>query len=127
MERGQTSAIPRQRRPNVLFLITDQHRQDSLGCFGNPVVRTPHLDRLVTSGFTTTAICTPARASLLTGLMPHKHKLLANFERNVGYLTELPAEMVPFSHYLAEAGYRLGHAGKWHIGQEKGPADYGFQ
>src|SRR5918911_4148455 len=115
MERGQTSAIPRQRRPNVLFLITDQHRQDSLGCYGNPVARTPHLDRLgasgvcFTSGFTTTAICTPARASLLTGLLPHKHRLLANFERNVGYLTELPAEMVPFSRSLAEAGYRLGH------------------
>ncbi len=133
MERSRVLTTPGRRQPNILFLITDQHRQDSLGCYGNPVARTPHLDRLAasgacfTSGFTTTAICTPARASLLTGLLPHKHKLLANFERNVGYLTELPAEMVPFSRHLAEAGYRLGHAGKWHIGQEKGPADYGFE
>ena len=58
---------------NVLAILTDQHRADTLGCYGNPMVRTPHLDALAASGtrfdrwYTPSAICTPARASVLTG------------------------------------------------------------
>ena len=80
------------RRPNILFLMTDQHRVDTLGWYGNPAASTPDLDRLAATGtrfdrwYTPTAICTPARASLLTGQAPFRHKLLANHERNVGYL-----------------------------------------
>lgn len=120
------------KRPNILFLFTDQQRADSLGCYGNPVCQTPHIDRLAAEGvrfsqaYTPTSICTPARASILTGVMPHKHRLLANFERNVGYLTELPDEMIPFSRDLRAAGYNVGTIGKWHIGQERGPDYYGF-
>ena len=81
---------------NVLSIITDQHRTDTLGCYGNPSVRTPHLDALAASGtrfdrwYTPTAICTPARASMLTGYAPFRHRLLANYERNVGYQEDLP-------------------------------------
>jgi arylsulfatase A-like enzyme len=120
-------------KPNILFLCTDQQRRDSLSVYGNRAVRTPAADRLAASGvvfdqaYTPTAICTPARATMLTGLMPHKHKLLANFERNVGYITELPDDQVTFAGYLRHAGYRLGHTGKWHIGHQKGPQDYGFE
>lgn len=119
-------------QPNILFLFTDQQRADTLGCYGNPVCQTPHIDSLAARGvrfdraYTPTSICTPARASLLTGLMPHKHKLLANFERNVGYLTELPADLEPFSARLRAAGYNVGTVGKWHIGEELGPSHYGF-
>ena len=120
-------------RPNMLLLLTDQHRRDSLGCYGNAICRTPHLDRLAAEGvrftesFTNTAICTAVRATLLTGLEPHQHGMLANFERNVGYPWELPEQLVPFSHYLDEAGYRCGVVGKWHLGLTRGPEESGFE
>jgi len=119
-------------QPNILFLITDQQRADTLGCYGNQICRTPNIDRLAEEGvrfshaFTPTSICSPARASLLTGVMPHKHKLLANFERNVGYLTELPEGLTPYSVHLRAAGYNVGTVGKWHVGEERGPEAYGF-
>ncbi|HEY8455968.1 MAG TPA: sulfatase-like hydrolase/transferase [Actinopolymorphaceae bacterium] len=118
--------------PNILLLMTDQHRLDTLGCYGNPVCETPALDALAASGtqfdncYTPTAICTPARATLLTGVLPFRHTLLANYERNVGYREELDGRYEPFSRPLADAGYRLGHIGKWHVGKEKGPREFGF-
>jgi arylsulfatase A-like enzyme len=116
----------------MLFLMTDQHRVDTLGCYGNSQVSTPALDALATSGtrfdacFTPSAICTPARASLLTGVLPFRHRLLANYERNVGYSEELSDEFVPFSRRLRDAGYNVGHEGKWHVGRRRGPEDFGF-
>lgn len=118
---------------NVLFLFTDQQRVDTLGCYGNEVCRTPAVDALAAEGtrfdqcYTPTAICTPARASLLTGVLPFEHALLANYERNVGFREELQEQHVPFSRYLLEAGYNVGLVGKWHVGKEKGPEDYGFE
>lgn len=118
---------------NILLLMTDQHRLDTLGCYGNEVCRTPALDELAASGtrfdrgFTPTAICTPARATLLTGVLPYRHTLLANYERNVGYPEELDSERFPpFSEELAGAGYRLGHVGKWHVGKQRGPEEFWF-
>lgn len=118
---------------NMLFLMTDQHRLDTLGCYGNPLARTPNLDALAAEGtrfdncFTPTAICTPARASLLTGYAPFRHKLLANYERNVGYLEDLADDQFTFAEALAERGYNLGLVGKWHGGVRRSAADYGFQ
>ena len=117
---------------NILLLMTDQHRVDTLGCYGNQVCRTPALDRLAargtrfTSAFTPTAICTPARASLVTGVLPFRHGLLANPERNVGYRDELDGRHPSFALPLGSAGYQVGHVGKWHVGAHLGPADYGF-
>ncbi|MCX2729823.1 sulfatase-like hydrolase/transferase [Saccharopolyspora sp. NFXS83] len=119
---------------NMLFLMTDQHRIDTIGCYGDPTaVRTPNLDALAAGGtrfdncFTPTAICTPARASLLTGYAPFRHKLLANYERNVGYLEDLAPDQFTFAERLAERGYNLGLLGKWHGGVRRNAADYGFQ
>ncbi|HEX2915714.1 MAG TPA: sulfatase-like hydrolase/transferase [Chloroflexia bacterium] len=118
---------------NILYLMTDQQRVDSLGCYGNPIIKTPALDSLASQGtrfdqcYTPTAICTPARATLLTGLLPFRHALVANYERNVAYREELDPSYIPFSHYLLEAGYKVGLVGKWHVGKEKGPAEYGFE
>ncbi|MEU4238693.1 sulfatase-like hydrolase/transferase [Actinoplanes sp. NPDC026619] len=117
---------------NFLFLMTDQHRVDTLGAYGNTLARTPHLDRLAASGtrfdrwYTPTAICTPARASLLTGQAPFRHKVLANHERNVGYLEDLPDGTFTFPVALRDRGYNVGLIGKWHAGTVKTPADYGF-
>ncbi|HWG14032.1 MAG TPA: sulfatase-like hydrolase/transferase [Streptosporangiaceae bacterium] len=94
---------------------------------------TPALDRLAATGtrfaqaFTPTAICTPARASLLTGAAPFRHKLLANYERNVGYLEDLADGQFTFAGALAQAGWQLGLVGKWHGGVQRTAASYGFQ
>lgn len=119
--------------PNMLFLMTDQHSPWTLGCYGNERASTPNFDRLADEGtrfsdaFTPTAICTPARASLLTGAAPFRHKLLANYERNVGYLEDLPDDQFTFPEALRSAGWRLGLVGKWHGGVRKNAASYGFE
>lgn len=117
---------------NILFLMTDQHRADTLGAYGNRLAETPVLDELARTGtrfdrwYTPTAICTPARASLLTGQAPFRHKLLANHERNVGYIEDLPENQYAFSRDLRDAGYNCGLIGKWHAGTERTAADFGF-
>ncbi|MEW1861254.1 sulfatase-like hydrolase/transferase [Streptomyces sp. NPDC088194] len=122
---------PRQAR-NILFLMTDQHRIDTISAYGNPHARTPNLDRLAAGGtrfthaFTPTAICTPARASLLTGKSPFRHRLLANDEWNIGYRTDLAEDEFTFSQALRGAGYQVGQVGKWHVGETRRPADFGF-
>ncbi|MDI3193862.1 sulfatase-like hydrolase/transferase [Pseudarthrobacter sp. AL07] len=118
---------------NILFLMTDQQRIDTLGCYGNTSGHTPVLDALAARGavferaYTPTAICTPARASLLTGLHPFEHGLLSNYEWNSGSREELPKGLPTFSAALAGQGYRLGHVGKWHVGRHRGPEHYGFE
>lgn len=118
---------------NILFLMTDQHSISTLGRYGNPAVRTPAYDRLADGGtrfthaFTPTAICTPARASLLTGAAPFRHRLLANYERNVGYLEDLADDQFTFAEALRDADWRLGLVGKWHGGVRRSAADYGFE
>ena len=76
-------------RPNVLFILCDDLRPDALGCSGSKHVKTPHIDRLAaggvrfTNGFCTTSLCSPSRASILSGLYAHAHGVRNNF-------TELP-------------------------------------
>ena len=117
---------------NILFLMTDQHRADTLGAYGNELAATPVLDELARTGtrfdrwYTPTAICTPARASLLTGQAPFRHRVLANHERNVGYLEDLEDDAFTFVEALREKGYNTGLVGKWHAGTEKKAADFGF-
>ncbi len=117
---------------NILFLMTDQHRVDTLGAYGNRMAATPVLDELARTGtrfdrwYTPTAICTPARASLLTGQAPFRHKLLANHERNVGYIEDLPDGTFSFSAALRAKGYNCGLIGKWHVGHHRPAADFGF-
>jgi arylsulfatase A-like enzyme len=119
-------------RTNLLFLMTDQHRADTLGVYGNALASTPNLDALARSGttfsrwYTPTAICTPARASLLTGEAPFRHKVLANHERNVGYREDLTDGQFTFPEALRASGYNCGLVGKWHAGTEKTAADFGF-
>jgi len=113
-------------RPNILLLVTDQQRWDTVSAYGlNDICRTPHIDHLAERGvrfdnaFTPTAICSPARASLYTGLYPHKHGVTGN-----GLCIREGVQGI--NHYLAEAGYQCGYAGKWHADEERGPSDLGF-
>jgi len=102
---------------NVLLIFTDQHTQSVLGCYGNRVVKTPNLDALAEesvlfrNAVVAQPVCTPARASLLTGTYGHTHGCVKN---NMVLTTEVPTA----AEILAPIGYRCGYIGKWHIGNE---------
>ena len=102
------------RRPNFLFLITDQQRADWLGCYGHPVLRTPHIDAIAARGtrfdnfHVASPVCMPNRASLLTGRYPSLHGLRYN-----GCV--LPPDANTFVDLLAEAGYDTAAIGKSHL------------
>ncbi|MBK9171225.1 MAG: arylsulfatase [Bryobacterales bacterium] len=110
---ARPAAAQATRKPNVLFLMTDQQRGDCVGASGNRVLHTPHLDRLANEGvrfscaYSTTPTCTPARASLLTGLGPWRHGLLGYSRVGRKYPVEMPSAM-------AEAGYYTTGIGKMH-------------
>ena len=112
-------------RPNILLILTDQHRFDTLGCYGAPVCRTPHLDRLAERGvrfdaaYTAAVACSPSRAMLFTGLYPHRNGVHTNE-------APLNAEIPNLATELSRQGYRLGYTGKWHVDRDKVPGDYGF-
>jgi arylsulfatase A-like enzyme len=118
-------------RPNVLFLLTDQERYD-LTEPGSPV-ETPNLDRLGEGGmrfrraYTPISICSSARASLLTGLYPHNHGMLNNAHEADAIQPNLPPELPTFGERLSEAGYTNAYVGKWHVGRDQGPGDFGFE
>ncbi|BBK35132.1 N-acetylgalactosamine-6-sulfatase [Allostella sp. ATCC 35155] len=112
-------------RPDILVVMTDQQRADTLGCLGAVHVQTPHLDRLAERGvlfplaFTPVPICSPARASLWTGLYAHQHGVRDNVYRVPDALAVTGSRSV-FPD-LAEAGYRTVYIGKWHLGEEAPP------
>ncbi|MHC4325693.1 MAG: sulfatase-like hydrolase/transferase, partial [Planctomycetota bacterium] len=78
-------SAPSQGRPNIIFLLSDDQRWDAMGCMGNPVIKTPNMDRLAGEGvlfenaFLTTSICMASRASIMLGQFESRHK--CNFER----------------------------------------------
>lgn len=118
--------------PNIIMIVTDQERYDILGCNGSKVCQTPNLDGLAERGvrfehaFTPTALCSPARASLLTGLFPHSHGVLNNVHDDPAIATELDTSHPTWAKTLRETGYRLGYVGKWHVGRSFGPDRHHF-
>ncbi|SEH13166.1 Arylsulfatase A [Natronorubrum sediminis] len=117
--------------PNVLFVLTDQERYDCSAPNGPPV-ETTAMDRLSSDGmrfsraFTPISICTSARASLMTGQWPHTHGMLNNSHEADAIQPNLSPETPTFSELLADAGYRLSYTGKWHVGRDQTPGDFGF-
>jgi arylsulfatase A-like enzyme len=108
-------------RPNILILLADQLRADVLGVNGSAVCRTPNLDTLASAGtsfsraYTTTPLCTPARAALFTGRFPHSNGLTANTQYADTPTPRLHADERTLFEHLASAGYRVGYTGKWHL------------
>ena len=107
-------------RPNLVVLLVDDMRFDDFGAAGNPIVETPNIDRLAAEGarftqaFATTPLCSPSRASLLTGRYPRHHGIIDNTLR--------PSHDLPiFPLRLQQAGYRTGFFGKWHMGNDDLP------
>ncbi|MFQ6131769.1 MAG: sulfatase-like hydrolase/transferase [Armatimonadota bacterium] len=117
--------------PNLLMIVTDQHRYDGVSANGSQLCQTPALDGLASGGmrfehaFTCIGLCSPARASLLTGLYPHNHGALNNNGTD-GVRYELEPECWTFTQALGEAGWQLGYVGKWHVNRTHTPTDYGF-
>jgi arylsulfatase len=120
-------------RPNILLLMVDQMRFDTAGFAGHPLVSTPRLDELAAGGvsfdtaYCPSPVCSPARASWLTGLYPHAHLQLRNYGPNQAPTlgNHLPPATVTVGDVLADAGYRCGMVGCWHLGQDHAP-QHGF-
>ena len=110
------------RRPNILLMLTDQHRLSAVGAYGETPCRTPHIDRLASQGvlfqtaYTACPVCTPARASIITGQAPHNHGMTLNTEDLGAPVHQLPDAPHLISRRLESAGYRCGYIGKWHLG-----------
>jgi arylsulfatase A-like enzyme len=101
-------------RPNVIFILCDDHRWDHLSCMGHPFLETPNLDSMYSQGvmcqnsFVTTSLCSPSRASFLTGQYAHTHGVKNN-------ITPWDNNNVTFLEILKENGYDTAFIGKWHM------------
>jgi N-acetylglucosamine-6-sulfatase len=110
---------------NVVFVLVDDLRFDALGVMGHPWLETPNLDALARSGvqfrnaFVTTALCSPSRASILTGQYAHRHRVVDNNN-------PVPPGTTFFPQHLQKAGYDTAFIGKWHMGGESDAPQPGF-
>jgi arylsulfatase A-like enzyme len=111
--------------PNILFILLDDLRSDAVGYAGHRYLKTPQIDRIANEGvnfrnaFCTTSLCSPSRASLLSGLYAHKHGVTNNF-------TEFPASLRSFPSALRDAGYTTAYIGKYHMGEDNDAPRPGF-
>jgi N-acetylglucosamine-6-sulfatase len=118
--RCSSSPPPPPPRPNIVFVLVDDMRWDELGAAGHPFLETPNMDRLAREGirfvnaFATTPLCSPSRASLLTGQYARTHGIIDNTARPSHDLPTFPRE-------LQRAGYTTGFFGKWHMGNDDSP------
>lgn len=122
-----SAAVYAQQKPmNIIYILSDDHRYDAMG-FMNKIqgLQTPALDRMAAEGahlknaFVSTALCSPSRASILTGQYAHSHLVVDND-------APLPKNLVFFPQYLQKKGYQTAFLGKWHMGNTDDQPQPGF-
>ncbi len=138
---GWVSECTADERPNIILLLADDLGYRDLSCFGSPAVKTPHLDRLADEGmkftrfYAASAVCSPTRASVLTGRYPLRFDITKHFNDVNRWL---PESATTVAGLLKDAGYNTAHVGKWHLGglhvgkdgkrldNQPGPRQHGF-
>lgn len=134
---GTTATAQKEDRPpNIVIIFADDLGYGDLGTYGNPTIRTPHLDQMAEEGlkffqfYSGASVCTPSRAALLTGRLPIRYGMVSDRYRVLFPFSNkgLPAEEVTLAEALKAKGYQTGIVGKWHLGhfQEYLPLQHGF-
>jgi len=129
---GSATAGAATRPPNLVFILTDNQGAWSLGCYGNPDIRTPHIDRLAAEGvrftraLSSNPVCSPTRATFLTGLIPSQHGVHSFLDPK--YMMGPEAyntlrEFTSLGEVLRDGGYVCGLSGKWHLGDNLNAAE----
>jgi len=114
-----------EKTPNIILILVDDQRYDFLSYLNHPWIETPQIDKLASNSlyfenaFVTTSLCSPSRASILTGMYAHAHTVIDND-------TPLPSELPTFPSILQKAGYKTALIGKWHMGGESSEPRPGF-
>jgi N-sulfoglucosamine sulfohydrolase len=120
---SQRAAARGNTRPNVVLIVSDDHGRETLGCYGNPVVRTPNLDTLAAEGvrftnaFCTTASCSASRSVILSGMYNHANGQYGHQHSYHHFISFDNFKTLPV--WLTEAGYRTGRIGKYHVAPEE--------
>ena len=133
------SSAAETKKPNVVFILVDDMGWGDLGCYGNPSIKTPNLDRLATQGmlledfYVNAPVCSPSRASFMTGRYPISvglpHIVMQGKQaKQYGSAAFLDPKFPTVTRLFQDAGYAIGHYGKWHLGFPDGPpiSDYGI-
>jgi arylsulfatase A-like enzyme len=127
-------------KPNVIFILADDMGWGDLSCYGNPRMKTPHLDKLASQGtlftqfYVNGSVCSPTRSAFMTGMFParnrmHGHLATEELNQRRGMPNFLDPKVPNVASMLKGAGYRTAHFGKWHLGRFTGapmPDAYGF-
>ena len=127
-------------RPNFIFIFADDLGWGDLGCYGHPILKTPHLDQmaeegiLLTNFYVANPVCSPSRTAVMTGHYPARHRIHRHFSNHAHHVARnmpdfLDPDVTLITRLMQENGYKTGHFGKWHLGSGKdapSPAEYGI-